>query len=128
MSPPSSPQPSDDESTQPKMSIAIVGPCGAGKSTLADNLSRSGYQARQIAQEHSFVPDMWKLMTNPDLLIFLEASFETCSQRKGFNWTPADYQEQMRRLRHAHQHCDVLINTNGLTPEEIRDQALHQIG
>jgi len=29
-----------------------------------------------IAQEHSYVPYMWKRITNPDLLIYLNASFE----------------------------------------------------
>ena len=48
--------------------IAIVGPCGAGKSTLARNLRLKGRQARAIAQEHSYVPAMWQCLTKPDFL------------------------------------------------------------
>jgi len=40
--------------------IAVVGPCGAGKSILADALRENGYDARQIAQEHSFFPNRSK--------------------------------------------------------------------
>ncbi|MGD8603114.1 MAG: hypothetical protein PVF49_00945 [Anaerolineales bacterium] len=123
----SSPPPPDDESKQPGLSIVIVGPCGAGKSTLAANLMELGYQARQIAQEHSFVPDMWQQLSNPDVLIFLEASFESCSQRKAFHWSLADYEEQMRRLQHAHQHCHIQINTDDLTPKEILTQVLTEL-
>ena len=124
---PSSPQPLDDEPKRTSLLIAIVGPCGAGKSTLAERLSQQGYQARQIAQEHSFVPDMWQQMTRPDILIYLEASFELCSLRKEIDWTQREYLEQIRRLQHAHHHCDIRINTDGLTPDEILKQALSEL-
>jgi deoxyadenosine/deoxycytidine kinase len=99
--------------------IAIVGPCAAGKSTLAARLRQAGWSARQIAQEHSYVADMWQVLTQPDVLVFLDASYEVCTQRKQLNWTPAEYQEQQRRLRHARAHCDVYLDTTGLTPEEV---------
>jgi thymidylate kinase len=107
--------------------IVIVGPCGAGKSTLADGLCEHNYDARQITQEHSFVPKMWKLISKPDILIYLDASFETCNQRKQLDWGPKDHAEQLRRLTHARQHCDIYLPTDGLTPEEILVSVLQSL-
>jgi cytidylate kinase len=105
------------DSSDPK--IAIVGPCASGKSTLAGRLQALGINARQIAQEHSYVPDMWQVLTQPDILIFLDASFETCTLSKHLDWNMAEYQEQQRRLGHAREHCDILLDTTDLSPEEV---------
>lgn len=107
--------------------IVIVGPCGAGKSTLADGLCVYKYNARQVTQEHSFVPNMWKLISKPDLLIYLDASFEACNQRKQLDWGPKDHAEQIRRLAHARQHCDIYLSTDGMTPEEILRSVLQSL-
>jgi cytidylate kinase len=107
--------------------IAIVGPCASGKSTLAKQLQQLGYRARQIVQEHSYVADMWKVMGNPDLLIFLDASFATCSRRKSLDWQEREYQEQRRRLRHAQEHCDLYIETDTLNPQDVLQVALRAL-
>lgn len=107
--------------------IAIVGPCAAGKSTLAKSLQSSGYAARQIAQEHSYVPSMWQRLTDPDLLIYLDASFEVCTRRKSLNWLRAEYEEQKKRLQHARAHCQVYIDTDTLTPHEVYECALEML-
>ena len=96
--------------------IGIVGPCGSGKSTLSKGLEREGFRCRPIAQEHSYVPYMWKRITNPDVLIFLNASFLVCTQRRRLNWTEADYLEQLRRLEHAFQHASLVVDTDPLSP------------
>ncbi len=127
MTSPSFPTTPEHESDPQQESIAIVGPCGAGKSTLAEGLVRHGYHARQIAQEHSYVPDMWQQLTKPDVLIFLEASFETCNQRKKLDWTQKDFNEQLRRLRHAHKNCDLCIKTDGLKPDQILKNVLQAL-
>ena len=106
------------------LSIAIVGPCAAGKSTLARALQYRGLGARQIAQEHSYAPSMWQHLSRPDLLIFLDASYEVCTQRKNLNWLPRDYTKQVHRLEHARKHCHIYVNTDGLTPEEVLEQVL----
>ncbi len=106
------------------MRVGIVGPCGAGKTTLAAGLSRCGYEARVIAQEHSYVPDMWRRLTNPDVLIFLQASWAVCRARRNLNWTEAEWQEQQRRLSHARQHADCYLDTDSLTIEEVRQRVL----
>lgn len=104
--------------------IGIVGPCGAGKSTLAQALDALGYRTRHIAQEHSYVKDMWQRLTNPDVLIFLQASYPVSSQRRNLNWTEADYLEQQRRLAHAREHADLFIETDALDPAQVLAQVL----
>ena len=112
------------EEKEMTLSIAIVGPCAAGKSTLACALQSRGLGARQIAQEHSYAPSMWQHLSRPDLLIFLDASYEVCSQRKNLNWLKRDYTKQVHRLEHARKHCHIYVNTDGLTPEEVLEQVL----
>lgn len=106
------------------MRIGVVGPCAAGKTTLVQGLQALGYTCRHIAQEHSYVPDMWRRMSNPDLLIYLEVSYPLTCLRRQLDWTEAEYQEQIRRLSHARQHADLVINTDPLTPQEVLATAL----
>lgn len=101
------------------MKIGIVGVCASGKSTLISQLSEAGYDPKHIAQEHSYVPDMWKKITNPDVLIFLEASYHTTLLRRKFNWTYDDWVEQVFRLRHARENANLIIQTDELTPHQI---------
>ena len=106
--------------------IGVVGPCGAGKTTLIEALDSLGYTTRHIAQEHSYVKDMWQRISNPDILIFLQASFPVASQRKGktFHWNEAEYNEQQRRLAHAREHANLLIDTDNLSVQGVLDQVL----
>ncbi len=108
----------------PVFLIGIVGPCGAGKSTLAEGLKRRGIRARAIVQEHSFVKDMWQQLTRPDLLIFLQASRTTGAQRRNMQWTDAEWEEQQRRLSHAREHADLFIETDRLTIDQVLETAL----
>ena len=104
--------------------IGVVGPCGAGKSTLIAGLEKHGYRCRHIAQEHSFAKQMWKIITKPDILIFLECSYENSTKRRKLNWAPADHEEQLRRLSHAYENADLIINTNTLDESGVLTQAL----
>jgi cytidylate kinase len=106
------------------MIIGVVGPCGAGKSSLVAGLKTHGITARHIAQEHSYVPDMWLRLTNPDVLIYLDVSYENTVVRRKLDWTPAEYAEQLRRLRHARQYADLSLDTNPLTLEQVLDAVL----
>jgi len=99
--------------------IGVVGPCAAGKSTLVSDLRSRGYQARHIAQEHSYVQDMWKQISNPDILVYLDVSFEISIMRTSSNWARVIYEKQVQRLLHAKQHADLYINTNDLSPEQV---------
>jgi deoxyadenosine/deoxycytidine kinase len=104
--------------------IGVVGPCGAGKTTLTEGLKRRGYYARAIVQEHSYVPYMWQRITNPDILIFLDASYPVTCKRRNLNWSEADWEEQQRRLSHARQHADFYLDTDELNIEEVRQQVM----
>lgn len=103
--------------------IAIVGPCASGKSSLARKLQQAGYRARQIAQEHSYVPDMWQTLSQPEVLIFLDASYEICTERKNLSWTTEEYQTQRQRLEHALENNDIYINTDELSEKEVFKKA-----
>lgn len=107
--------------------IGIVGPCGSGKSTLSAILQRHGYSCRHIAQEHSYVKDMWKRITNPDILIFLQASYEVCTRRRHLNWSEAEYLEQQNRLSNALQCANLVIDTDDLHPDTIAEHVLEYV-
>lgn len=104
--------------------IGVVGPCGSGKSTLIAGLEKYGYPCRHIAQEHSHVPAMWQILSRPELLIYLGASFPVSTERRRLDWQEKDYQEQLRRLAHARQHAHLFIDTDHLTPDQVLQQAL----
>jgi len=104
--------------------IGIVGPCGSGKSTLMAGLEKHGYRCRHIAQEHSYVQQMWQIITKPDILIFLECSYQNSTMRRKLNWQPADHEEQIRRLIHAYQNANIIINTNTLDENGVLAQAV----
>jgi deoxyadenosine/deoxycytidine kinase len=105
--------------------IGVVGPCGAGKSTLIAGLAKEGHSARHIAQEHSYVPDMWKRITNPDLLIYLMVSYPNTIKRRKLNWTISEFEEQIKRLEHAYTNADLIIDTNQFSIDDVLDKVHH---
>ena len=113
-----------DEPPSKSLLIGIVGPCGSGKSTLITGLNQHGYTCRHIAQEHSYVPAMWQIITKPNILIYLHASFQISTARRKLNWVESDHTEQLRRLSHAREHAHIIINTDDLTPIQILQQTL----
>jgi cytidylate kinase len=113
-----------DEPPSKNLLIGVVGPCGSGKSTLIAGLSQYGCACRHIAQEHSYVQAMWQIITKPNLLIYLHASFQNSTARRKLNWKERDYIEQLRRLAHAREHANIIIDTDDLTPEQVLQQAL----
>ena len=104
--------------------IAIVGPCASGKSLLVQTLQKLAYNAREVKQEHSYVPAMWQRITRPDLLIYLDVSWEVARRRRHTDAKSDWWVEQAHRLRHARQHADLYISTDGLTPQEVTQTAL----
>lgn len=99
--------------------IAVVGPCAAGKSTLVETLRRDGYDVRAVAQEHSYVKDMWRRLARPDILVYLDASLAAITRRREISWDQQRLDALNQRLRHARQHCDLLLSTDGLSAEEV---------
>lgn len=106
--------------------VGIVGPCGSGKSTLIANLRLLDlpYRLHHIAQEHSYVPTMWQRLVHPDVLIFLDASYEVTIRRRKLEWTIEDYQEQHRRLFHARQHAQLYLLTDDLSPQSVLNNVI----
>jgi guanylate kinase len=113
-----------DEPPSKSLLIGVVGPCGSGKSTLIENLEKRGFTCRHIAQEHSYVQAMWQIITKPNILIFLHASFPVSTARRKLTWREKDYDEQSRRLSHARQHAHIIIDTDDLTPDQVLQKAL----
>jgi len=113
--------PDNDESDRAhSLRIALVGPCGAGKTTIRSALIILGYtNIRHVAQEHSYVPDMWRRLTNPDVLIFLDVSYQNATLRRDLRWSVQEYEQQLFRLRHARQHADLVLDTNHLSVAEV---------
>lgn len=104
--------------------IGVVGPCAAGKSTLVGALRLLGYEVRHIAQEHSYVSEMWQKICNPDFLIYLDVSFEVSTFRTGTNWSQGIFNNQIHRLNHARDNADLYILTDDLTPDQVLNQVL----
>lgn len=107
--------------------IGVVGPCASGKSTLVANLQALNIPAKNIAQEHSYVPEMWQILTKPGLLIYLDVSYQVATQRRNLNWSDAEFEQQLHRLDHARCHADFILNTDELTKEEVLEAVLFQI-
>jgi len=99
--------------------VVVVGGCASGKSVLVKGLVALGYEARTCAQEHSYVADMWQRLSRPDFLVFLDASLHAVRQRRDIDYGHAYVQEQSARLAHARAHCDLLVNTDDLTEEQV---------
>lgn len=107
--------------------MGVVGPCASGKSTLVSKLQALNMPAKNIAQEHSYVPEMWHILTNPDFLIYLDVSYEVATQRRNLNWTEDEYERQLLRLTHARNHADIIIFTDKLTIDEVLQAVLFQM-
>lgn len=114
----------DDTDRLREIQVGIVGPCTAGKSTLIQRLNgKFEAQFRHIAQEHSYVQAMWQKINRPDWLIFLDVSYPVSLERRPyFNWTVEEYQEQQRRLAHAHQHANYYLQTDQLSAEQVAEK------
>ncbi len=105
----------------------IVGPCGAGKTTLASNLTRLGYDAHDCAQEHSQVQTMWRRVAHPDLLLYLDASLGTIHARLRVDWEQGYLDEMNRRLANARAHAEFIIDTDPLSREEVLAHAVQAL-
>lgn len=106
------------------MKIGVVGPCAAGKTTLITSLRKLGFHAHHIAQEHSYVADMWQRISKPDVLIYLDVSYRISMLRKPMNWVEADFMEQVKRLQHARKHASIYIDTDDLTPSQVLQKTI----
>lgn len=107
--------------------VAVVGPCASGKSTLTAALRAAGYEARMPAQEHSYVPDMWRRLVDPDVLIYLDITYEALLARRP-HFGERDYLEREKaRLAHARSHADLVVDTSEMTVEGVAEMVLEAL-
>jgi guanylate kinase len=99
--------------------VVVVGPDAAGKSTLVEQLWELGYNAHCCAQEHSYVPDMWRRLSQPAFLVFLDAQLQTIARRRAIDWGQKRLDRLQVRLAHARLHCDLYLPTDDLVPAEV---------
>ena len=80
-------------------------------------------------QEHCAAPQMWRRITNPEVLVYLDVRMEVAAQREGLaapsSWWP---DERDVRLVHARQHCDIYVDTSDLSPQQVVAQVLLGLG
>ena len=102
--------------------MVVVGPDAAGKTELVKRLRALGYNARSCAQDHSYVPDMWRRLARPDFLVYLDARLETIARRRAIDWGQERLDRLNTRLAHARAHCDLYLPTDDLTPPQAVDR------
>lgn len=100
--------------------VVVVGPCGAGKTTLAAALRHEGYAVRAVAQEHSIIRELWRHGGEVAALIFLDAAPQAISVRRGHDFPLWLYREQIERLKSAREHATMVLDTTELSAAEVR--------
>ena len=111
--------------------VVVVGPDAAGKTELVKRLRALGYNARSCAQDHSYVPDMWRRIAKPDFLVYLDVRLDTIARRRAIDWGQERLDKLNVRLAHARAHCDLYLPTDDLERSEVVDRvrtALHKVG
>lgn len=106
------------------MRVVLVGVCGSGKTTLARALRERGYEVRECHQEHSEAPRMWQVISQPDVLIYLDASDRVIGERGTTHSLPNYTDEERRRLAHARAHADLYLMTDDLSADAVLARTL----
>lgn len=66
------------------------------------------------------MPTMWRRLTDPDVLIYLDVSMEEAARREGLDHPSSWWTEEREfRLADARAHCDLYLDTTLLTPDEV---------
>lgn len=105
--------------------IKVVGISAAGKSTLVSGLRQAGYNAHPVSQEHSDVPDLWTQFAKAEMMFYLDTTLEDQrSRRPDVTWSEQTLLQEIKRLAHARDHADLVINTAGSTAEAVLNIAL----
>lgn len=94
---------------------------------MANGLRALGYRARACVQEHSYVPTLWLWRGRPRVLVCLEASLATVCRRRGVQWAPEALAVQRERLALARAQCDLLVDTDPLSIEQVRGRVVEHL-
>lgn len=100
------------------MRIAIVGVCASGKTTLVAGLKAAGFDAYNVAQEHSCIHDFWS-KHHPDILVMIDATLPAILKRRKVYWGEERLVTQHRRLADARTHADLFIQTDELDAKHV---------
>ena len=103
------------------MRIIVVGVCASGKTTLVTQLKEWGFDAHNVAQEHSGIKTLWK-KKQPDIVVMLDATLESIRKRRKVPWGEERLIVQRERLEDAKAHADLFLHTDSLTKEEVAQQ------
>lgn len=104
-------RPNDDAGPAEGPLVVVVGPCAAGKSTLAAGLRRLGFRAMVSGQEHSDIPTLWQ-RADPDVVVALDVDLATIRRRRDDEGWPAWlYALQRERLLQAERAAAIQIDT-----------------
>ncbi len=113
---------SDQEEADRLPRVVVVGPDAAGKTELVGRLRAWGYNAYSCAQDHSYVPDLWRRLARPDFLIYRDVRLETIARRRAIDWGQERLDELNARLAHARAHCDFYLPTDELALSDVVDR------
>ena len=105
------------------LKIAVVGVCASGKTTLVAGLKNAGYDAYNVAQEHSCVHDFWA-KHHPDLLVMIDATMAAIHKRRKVYWGEDRLAVQHKRLADARAHADLYIQTDAFDADQVRRKVI----
>jgi len=101
-----------------ELRIGVAGNCVAGKSTLVNALIAKGYNAVNIAQEHSVSKRFW-MRLKPDFIVYLSCNLDTARQRRKIGWGQERLTEQWAILSDVKANADIILETDQMTKEEV---------
>jgi hypothetical protein len=100
------------------MKIAIVGVCASGKTTLVSGLRAAGFNAYNVAQEHSGIHRFWD-KHHPDLLVMIDATLPAIKKRRLVYWDEERLTVQHARLADAREHANLYLQTDTLDAAQV---------
>lgn len=105
------------------MRIAVVGVCASGKTTLVSGLRNAGFDAYNVAQEHSGIRKFWD-KHHPDLLVMIDATLPAIKKRRLVYWDEERLKVQHERLADAQAHADLYIQTDSLDAQQVLQKVI----
>lgn len=106
--------------------IAIVGVCASGKTTLVKGLCDAGYDAYNVAQEHSGIHNFWD-KHHPDILVMIDATLPAIKKRRLVYWDEERLVVQHKRLADARAHANLYLETDNLDADAVRERVIAYI-